>query len=127
MATASLQATLQVTGVVVSIPDRSGGAIAGTSTWSLLLAISTPGGEPVTGLAASRFAVAAVVVRRGTATAVPLEIAAVLEPMPGVYGLSLAGGTADRLVATRAACVVDVSTEDSNSTSRGRALIELGA
>lgn len=115
--------TLRVTGLGLARSGEPGPALLGSTRWWLVIAVSGSDGSPAIGLTTSAFSISAVVSRRGSTKAVPLDVAAVAEPMPGVYDVQLDGALVERLAEARVPCVVDVH----NGITHGRALVKLGS
>jgi hypothetical protein len=114
--------SLRVTGLGLARSGEPGPALVGSISWSLVLDVSDGEGRPASGLTASAFSINAVVSRRGSTTVVTLDVAAVAEPMPGIYDVHLRGALVERLSEARVPCVVDVRHGD----ALGRALVNLG-
>jgi hypothetical protein len=114
--------SLRVTGLGLARTGEPGPALIGSTSWSLVLAVSDSDGTPASGLTASAFSVSAVVSRRGSTKVVTLDAATVAEPMPGIYDVQLHGALVERLSEARVPCVVDVRRGDAH----GRALVKLG-
>jgi hypothetical protein len=117
--------TLQVVGLGLAGPATRGPALLGGTDWSVLLAVSAADGAPVAGLTRESFSVAALVTRRGGASAVALDPVSVDEPMAGVYGLHFSSEVTGRLMSIRLPCVVDVRAQRNHGELRGRTLVQL--
>ena len=120
--TAAVQPGLQLCAIGVTLTAARGPALAGGFERGIAISIMSADGSPITGLSGDAFSTALLFDGTSRATARNGSLAAVNEPMPGVYVLRLdlrgSPHSSDAL-----ACVIDVRTGQADSRGGGRSRI----